>query len=487
MRVLLVYPSAGYYNSGISTPLGLLSIGTYLEQFGHEVKLYDRCIDKMKLEKVVKAFAPDVVGVSVMSSRALKDAVRVSKFCQKNGLTVVWGGQLPSLQIELVLRSPYVDMVSFGEGEETWAELLDCFRDGDFQNVKGLAYKKDGEIITNPCRPFTDLSILPPTDWSLIDVPKYMLPYLGNQKMMYICSSKGCPARCAFCVNVNFHKSTYRKRPTQTVLQEIKYLIDNYGLDSVYFSDELWCLKRADAREFCQSIIDAGLKFHWGVDTRIDLFNEDDYRLMYQAGCRWLLFGIECGSDEMRRRVHKNYDHNKVIPTIAFLNELGITTITSFIVGFPDETAEQLRDTTRLIQDIHSGLTPIFHFTPIPGTEFYDELVKEGRYKVPEKLEDLYSQVATQSLGTNYSCVPDKDLKVIRCWFHWKSFTRKNAINNGKSFAFAKDTIIDGLRSISSKGVISFFVNGFTAFKEFAQIVYYSHRYPEIRKKYDLE
>ena len=487
MRVLLIHPSAGYYTSGLSVPLGLLSIGTYLQQSGHEVKIYDRCMDTAKLRKVVKAFSPEIVGVSVMSSRGLKDAVKVSKYLKKNGLTVVWGGQLPSLQIELVLRSAYVDIVSFGEGEETWAELLDRIQTGDLANVRGIAYKKDGQIITNPCRPFTDLAKIPASDWSLLDVPKYLQPYFGYKKMMYICSSKGCPARCAFCVNVNFHKSTYRKRPTQVVLQEIRYLIENYGMDSVYFSDELWCLKREQAREFCQSILDAGLHFYWGVDTRIDLLEEEDYRLMYKAGCRWMFFGIECGSEEMRRRVHKCYDPEKVKPTIALLNEIGITTITSFIVGFPDETEENLRDTARLIRDIHSGLTPIFHFSPIPGTEFYEYLVKEGRYHVPEKLEDLIGTVSTISLGTNYSCVTDRELKVVKNWFVWKSFTRKNAINNGKAFEFAKTTIKDGLHTISTKGVVSFFVNGFVALNEFLYIFYYAHMFPKIRKKYELE
>lgn len=486
MRVLLVYPSAGYYNSGISTPLGLLSIGTYLEQFGHEVRLYDRCIERVKLKKVLEDFSPQIVGVSVMSSRALKDAARVSQTCKDRGLPVVWGGQLPSLQIELVLRSGYVDMVSFGEGEETWAELLDRYETGDFSEIKGLAYKKDGEIVTNLCRPFTDLSILPPTDWSLIDVPKYMIPYLGNKRMMYICSSKGCPARCAFCVNVNFHKSTFRKRPTATVLQEIRYLIEHYGLDSVYFSDEVWRLKREDAREFCQSILDAGLQFHWGTDTRIDLFTEDDYRLMYKAGCRWLLFGVETGSEDMQRRVHKNFDYAKVKPTLTFLNGIGITTVTSFIVGFPDETEDQLRDTVRMIQDIPAGLAPVFHFSPIPGTEFYNELVNDGRYRAPEKLEDLFNFVSTHNVGTNYSRVPDRDLKVIRSRLNWKSLTRKDAVNNGKSFEFIKDTVEDGLRSISAKGAVSFFVDGFTALREFLQVVYYAYRYPDIRKKYDL-
>ncbi|MBR5438283.1 MAG: cobalamin-dependent protein, partial [Clostridia bacterium] len=208
MKILLINPSVGYYTRALSNPLGLLSIGTYLKQHGHEVKIYDRCVDKTKIETVIKEFDAQIVGVSVMSSRGLKDAIKVSALLKKKGKTVVWGGQLPSMQTELVLDSDYVDMVSFGEGEETWKELAECLENGrDFYDIRGIAYKKDGKIKYNECRPFADLKDMPVSDWSLLDVPKYMQTYLGCNRMMYIYSSKGCPCRCAFCSNVNFHKS----------------------------------------------------------------------------------------------------------------------------------------------------------------------------------------------------------------------------------------------------------------------------------------
>ena len=126
MKVLLINPDVGYYTRALSNPLGLLSIGTYLKQAGHEVMIYDRCVDKTSLKAVIKSFNPGIVGVSVMSSRGLKDAIKVSKAIKASGIKVVWGGQLPSMQTELVLENDYVDMVSYGEGEETWKELVCC-------------------------------------------------------------------------------------------------------------------------------------------------------------------------------------------------------------------------------------------------------------------------------------------------------------------------------------------------------------------------
>lgn len=488
MRVLLINPSVGYYTRALSNPLGLLSIGTYLKQHGHDVKIYDRCVDKTKFKNVFSDFSPQIIGVSVMSSRGIKDAVKISEYAKKLGVIVVWGGQLPSMQTELVLGNENIDVVSFGEGEETWLELLSHIENGrDYSEVKGIALKKDNKIKINECREFSDLKDMPVSDWSMLDVPKYMQNYLGCSKMMYIYSSKGCCGRCTFCSNVNFHRSTHRKRPNEYVIAEIEYLIKNHGLDGVFFSDELWCTKRSDLTDFCMRVKEKKLNFQWGVQLRIGMFNEEDFRMMYDAGCRWIFFGIESGSEEMLRIINKNIDKSKIAPTMEMLRKIGITTICSFIIGFPDETEEQLKDTVALIDSINANLTPIYHLTPLPGTQIYDQLVSQGRFASPKDLNVLSKIVATESLGINLSAVPSKDLRVIRSWYHWKGFSNKNAYTSGKSFEFAKQTIISGLHAISLKGPVSFIVNGFSALYEFIYVVWYSHAYPDVIKKYNLK
>lgn len=488
MKVLLINPNVGYYTRALFNPLGLLSIGSFLKAAGHEVMLYDRCVHRTKFQTVLDSFNPEIIGISVMSSRGLKDAIKISKHAKKAGKTVVWGGQLPSMQTELVLAEDYVDLVSVGEGEEMWKELLDCIEKNiNYTDIKGLAYKRNNRIIINPCREFQDLSSLPISDFNLINAPIYMQPYLGCQKMMYIYSSKGCVCRCAFCSNVNFHKSTHRKRSTDHVIEEIKYLYDKHGLDGVYFSDELWCIDKSEVNNFYSKIKENNIHIRFGIQLRIGVLTEEDYRLLYEAGCRWIFFGIESGSEEMQRTIHKNLDLSKVKPTIDILKNIGITTICSFIIGFPDETEQQLRDTVELINSINADLTPIYHFTPLPGTESFDKVVSSGKYIPSNSLKELSKVVATENVGVNLSSVPTKDLRVIRSTMHWKSFTNKHAYSYGKSFEFAKQTIQNGLHSISLKGPVSFFINGFSALYEFLYVFWYSHAYPSIKKKYNLK
>ena len=490
MKVLLINSLVGYSVSarGLVHPLGLLSIGSYLKKYGHDVKIFDRCVDKTKLEDVVNDFSPDIVGISVMSSKGLKDAIKVSKYIKETiNKPVVWGGTLASMHIDLVLENDFVDIVSVGEGEGTWKELADRYENNEpIDDVLGIAYRKDGKIIENPCRPFVDLKDVPPADWSLVDVSKYMQNYMGCSKLMYIFSSKGCPYKCAFCPNVVYHRSTHRKRPNEYVIEEIKHLVDNYGVDGIYFSDELWCIKKEDMHDFCRRVHENNLDFHWGAELRIGMFNEEDFRMMYDAGCRWLLFGVETGSPEMSKRIHKNINLDEIKPTIDILKKIGITCVCSYIIGLPDETVDQIRDTVKLINKADANLSVISHFTPLPGTELYDEVVAQNRFESPKSLEDLEKVVTLDSIGKNLSEVPTKDLRVIRSWYNWKGFTSKNAFASEKPFAFAKQTILNGLYYISSKGPVSFVINGFTALHDFLYIFWYSHAYPGIIKKYEL-
>lgn len=489
MRVLFFFPSTGYYNRAISNPLGLLAIASYLKQHGQEVKIVDRNIERGSLNRIFAEFQPDIVGISVMSVRGMTDAMRISKAAKRHGLTVIWGGQMPSMQPELVLSCDYVDAVSYGEGELTWMDLLKAKECGeDFRTVPGMIFRSaDGPGIEySRERPFADLKDMAILDFTLIKTEKYLQPYLGCKRMIYLYSAKGCPGNCAFCPNTVFHKSTFRKRSIDNVIGEIKYLTEQFGVDGIYFSDELWCIKRDDLLAFCSALKENDIHIRWGIQLRIGMFNENDFQFLYDNGCRWVIFGIESGSTEIQKRIHKHLDFEKTRQTFEITDRIGLTTIASMIIGYPGETEEQLRDSVRLINSIKASMVPIYHFTPLPGTELYREVVESGAYHPPKTIKEMAKTIATESLGQNLSQVPDRDLKVIRSWYNWKAFSNKQAIISKKKFEFAFDTIVSGIRAISMKGPVSFLINGTAAFKEFIYTFWYAHAYPEIIKKYAL-
>jgi hypothetical protein len=275
MKVLLINPRTTGYSRSVTTPLGLLSIASNLRRAGHDALLYDRTVNHAKLRAVLSSFSPDIVGISLISFKSIKDAIRLSDECAAGGRPVVWGGPLASELYEAVLKIGSVSAVSIGEGEYTWIDVADALQKGsvDFSAIPGMAYRgKAGEALLSPERPFADLATLADIDWSLVRVEDYFQSSYECSRMLYLYAAKGCPHNCAFCYNKDFHKCRYRKRPMETLLREIRYLVTEHGMDGIYFADELWCRNVTEMHRVCDDLKSLSLPFVWGCQTRIGVF-----------------------------------------------------------------------------------------------------------------------------------------------------------------------------------------------------------------------
>ena len=489
MRILLINPLAQFNYKAPITPLGLLSIATVLKENGHTVRLVNRCFDKTGMETIVKSFAPDICGVSFVSSRSIPDGIKVSKKLKKYRIPIVWGGPAASAYYQPALETGLCDYVSIGEGEFTWTELVSVMENnGDVSGIKGLAYiDKDGAIIKNADRPLCDLSALPVIDWSFDDPSRYLHSYLCCKKMTYLYSSKGCPGNCTFCSNPSFHQHCYRKRPTEKVLEEIRFLIENYDLDGVYFSDECWRIKKSDVHEFCDKIKASGLSFYWGAEARIGLLGKEELQIMYDCGCRWLFFGIESGSEEMLKRIKKGISLDKIREDIRNCNSVGIISIASLIIGYPEETPAQLMETIQLIKDLHASVYAVNIFTPIIQSELYNDLLAKKKYVPIQQFHLLKRTIFAEKSKYRCDTIPSLDLKVIRGFFLWKGFTAKDTIKDGQPYEIAKKTIIDTLHNLTRLGVSHLLPGMVIVAKEFFSVFWYANFYPGIKKKYHLE
>ncbi len=489
MRILLINPLAQFNYKAPITPLGLLSIATVLKEHGHTVKFINRCFDKTRLESILVSFSPDICGVSFVSSRSISDGLKVSKIIRKHGLPIVWGGPAASANYRAALDTGLCDFVSIGEGEFTWIEIASVMENhGDLSGIKGLAYIDENGVVTkNEDRPLGDLADLPVIDWSIDDPTRYLHRYLCCQKMTYLYSSKGCMEKCTFCSNPSFHQYCYRKRPTEKVLEEIRFLIENYGLDGVYFSDECWRIKKTDVYEFCSKIKDSGLSFYWGAEARIGLLGKEELQTMYDCGCRWLLFGIESGSQEMLKRIKKGISLNRIKEDIRNCNDVGITTIASMIIGYPEETTAQLMETVQLIKELNASVYAVNIFTPIVQSELYNDLIREKKYNPPQQFRSMEKIILAETSQYHCDTIPLLDLKVIRSYFLWKGFTKKNTTKEGQSYEVAKTAIIDTLHNLSRLGFLHIFPGMILIAKEFFPVFWYANFYPRIKKKYKLK
>lgn len=464
--------------------MGLLSIATYLISFGHEARIYDRAVEKGSVRKHLNDFEPDIVGISAPAS--FDDALKVSKIVSKRNIPVVWGGQVTSLIPEIVLKCEAVDYVIGGEGEITMLALINAIENGtSLYDVDGLVFKDKGQTIKNKERAFADLSELPIIDFSLVDPTKYWIANAKYNKLLFVYTSKGCPFECAYCYNSCLSKGVWRERPMEYVLSEIKYLIDNHGMEGVYFTDDLLFPNRAYLQMFCKSIIDSGLEFVWSSDARADFCTEDDLLLMYEAGCRWIFFGIESGSEEMQIKIRKRLNLEKAKETIDFCNKIGITTTTSFILGFADETEDEIRETIKYAKSINSDSKIAFKFKPIPKSKLYEDLVKANKIAEPQTLKDCKNFTWMDALFHNYSKVPDKDLKVISSYFYLSLLKTGKKDNKPESRGWTKRLFIQSI-DILKRGTFKSVLLLFLSAKEFFEILFYATFFPGVRKKYGL-
>ncbi len=487
MNILLVNPKTNGFTRSLTSPLGLLSIATVLKKNGHNVMIYDRTVSNVRADEVIRSFSPELIGVSLISMKSYRDAKLISEKMKKLNLPVVWGGPLASSVPELVFKTGCVDVLSIGEGEETWCEIAEHYEGKrELASVCGTAYEENGKLCFTPQREFVNLAELPPIDWSLIDVPKYFQHYYSCKKMLYLYSAKGCPGVCTFCFNSQFHRSCYRRRPVEHVIGEIEYLYDNFGLDGVYFADELWCRSREEMHEICSAMIASHAHIEWGCQTKIGLFNQDDFRYMYEAGCRWIFFGVESGSKEMLRKMQKGIAYDRIVSTFSDCAQVGIITIAAFIIGMPGETREQLRETAELAKRIEATQWSFNFYTPVPASQLYNELVSTEKIKPYESLAELARTKPTAEIVHGLCDIPERELKVIRAYFLWQSFTKKQLNSETESYAFTLKVIADAVKSLFGHGLIGFFVSALYASQEFLGVFVNYAFHPAIRRKYGL-
>lgn len=489
LRVMLINPNTKFNARSVSIPLGLISIATYLKTLGHSVRLLDASVNQIDFQKEINEFQPNIAGVSVIGHKSLPDSVKISAVLRKNNITVAWGGPLASCIRELILNYNYADYVFCGEGELAWAELLDALADNtDISKIDGIAFLRNGKFHFNGQHSLADLSLLPKMDFSIVNPSDYFQKSFGCERMLHICASKGCPNHCTFCYNKDFNLSQYRKRPIEQVMDEIRYLVEKYSMDGIYFTDELWANSREEMLEYCSAFKNSDLNFVWGCQTTIGRFTEEDYKYMYDCGCRWIFFGIESGSSSLLKKLGKTIDLDSVEPSLRFCYNAGINSIAAFIVGLPYETEDDLKATIELANKIKASYYSVNFFYPVPNSVLYKRIEKEKDFKLPESPKKLFKERPVEKLQHNISDIPPIELKVIRSYYMWQSLMGNNVKTNenqSKLFFFKK-TVVEAIESTLHHGFVNFFVQVFYSGREFLSAVFYNFCFPHIRKKYNL-
>lgn len=371
-------------------PLGLLYLAGTLRHEGYDrvhifdTKLFSDPITNLK--QLMVSFVPDIVGFSSFSASAaflhqLLDVVKK----ENPKVTTVAGGPHANANPDECMEDGNLDFIVLNEGEITFIELLRALENnGDLQNIKGLAYRKDGEILFNEPRPFIqDLDSIPYPAWDLVDNSLYRDRFLdeSNYRLNYVqvrenamplFTSRACPYNCIYCHKI-FGKK-FRAHSSGRVLREIDILYDEHNVRQFDFYDDIFNLDRKRTEAILQGIAD---RRKAGKDIKLSFFNgirgdiQDNLivKLFREAGTFMIPYAVETASPRLQKLIKKNIRLDKLRRIISYTSRMNIITIGFAMLGFPTETEEEIQQTIDYMLTADFDMVEFFLVSPYFGTE----------------------------------------------------------------------------------------------------------------------
>jgi len=336
--------------------------------------------------KMVEDYKPDLIGVSMVEvtvdmSMNLINAVKNLK----PNVPVVVGGSFPMTAPEKAINEKNIDIVSLGEAENAFIELCQKLKNKeDYLTILNFWIKKDGKIYKNNLGNLINVDDLPYQDWEIFDKRRIYKPMSGTiGRTGCFELTRGCVFSCTFCINEHFNKvynhKSYREKGIPRFIGEVKYFKDKYDIQFVYILAEMFLpTTKQRIRDFSKLWREkVGLPF-W-CQLRVEGVDEENARLLEEAGCVSVTAGVESGNEEFRKKViHRMMSNEKIIEAFRILKKTKMQVSGNSIIGFPGETRELIFDTIELNRKLNLSNNMIHAFNPYRGTSLFDLSVEKG-------------------------------------------------------------------------------------------------------------
>ncbi|MEW6033644.1 MAG: radical SAM protein [Chloroflexota bacterium] len=359
-------------------PLLLSYAAAFLRSRGHEVRLLDAQADPHTVPQflaAVKEWSPDFVVFDTSTPSFSNDARVAAELKRAVPCRIVFvGPHVSALPVESMRTEP-LDAVVVGEYELSLAEYVEKGGDGTL----GICYRKNGEVVLNPGRPYIeDLDSLPFPARDLMHNERYFDPLLIHP-FTFVLGGRGCPYRCTFC---NWPQvmtgRTYRVRSARNIADELEMLDRTYGFKSYLFNDDTFTANRKHAISVAEEVIARGLRLEWGCYSRADNTDREMLEKLRDAGCFLLKVGVESGNQEILDRSKKGYKLERVTQGVKLMKELGFNVHCTFALGLPGETRKTIEETIAFAIKLAPTTVQFSTVVPFPKTELYDYLKANG-------------------------------------------------------------------------------------------------------------
>jgi len=384
MKVLLLSPPTHFKKPSMA-PLGICYISAYLNQRGIEAKAYD-CFDVKfsDVEKLIKKENPDVVGISCFTNLRpeAKKIAEISKNLNSN-VKVVMGGSHPNALPDQVLKYYSTDFVIHGEGELIMYNLVKNLDKP--QKVNGISFLKDDRTITTKPESFImDLDKIPFPDISNV-INKSYTPVIFRRgretikikkKIFSMNTSRGCPFNCQFCSTPKFWGRKWRAFSQKKVIDEMKFLHDEYDVEHIYFSDDTFTINEKRTIKLCDAI--KNLDMTYNCETRVNCVSKEILKKLKDSGCILLKYGVESASPKILKNINKMITVKQILRAFKLTKEVDIPTEAFLMVGNPGENNKSIGETIDVLKKIRPDGMFCALALVYPGTGLYELAKRQG-------------------------------------------------------------------------------------------------------------
>lgn len=432
----------------------------------YKVKVVDAIGERMswsRFRELLDRFAPKYYLTQVTAPTLENDMYGTFLAKSRGAETLAFGTHVTPIPRETLRSFPSLDYVLYGEPDLTLRDLVDHLEDRvderpaeiqrlfarhdptytpgvrgsgerNLSQIKGLVWRREGDIEMNPARPFVmDLNDLPLPLHDQLPLQTYRMPML-NGPFTFIVPSRGCPAGCTYCIKHVTYQYSVRTRTPENVLKEL-WQLKKLGLNNVHMYADLFTVDRDQVMGICRAMIEQNVGMRWTCNSRVDFVDDEVLTLMGKAGCHLIAWGLESGNADILKRARKGANPAKAAQSLAAAKRAGIKNWGYFIIGLPGETEETIRETIDFAKKMPLDIA-LFHIAaPYPGTPFFFEVLKNGWFRPGTKWEQVDMDKET--------VLDYPNLRAERLEYWQKRAFREWAFRPGPMFTFMKMLFTD--------------------------------------------
>ncbi|MBP7936521.1 MAG: radical SAM protein [Phycisphaerae bacterium] len=389
MRVLLIKPNN--LSDHIQPSLGLGYLAQQIRR-NHDVTLFD-CIKNHtspdEISGVLEALQPHVVGIQsyTFDLPNVKRMLRVIKRCDSAITTVVGGAHVSADPLGACRAfGDDLDYGFNGEGEIGFGPFLHALEKGrrEYSGIPGVIWRHGDQRIVNPPQLAEDLDHLGLPALDLLRPDTYPESQHGafyNQfPISPILTTRGCPHACTFCSAPILSGRRLRHHSVGYLQQMVRLLYSVYGIREFHIVDDNFTQDLDYAKSVLQMILDMRLDISLALPNgiRMDRVDDELLEMMRAAGVYVVSVAVESGNDQVLKAMNKKTTVHRMRENVARIRRHGLDVAAFFILGFPGETRETIRDTIRLSRELDLVRANFFTYLPLPGTASYNQLVESG-------------------------------------------------------------------------------------------------------------